>query len=274
MMRPKALALAALAVLVLTNVVALGGVLWNRSGEPESELTLSQRELRLPYRGFDRESSGLALSLNWRVVPRQERNTGYWDYSGGGSPEWLDKAKLESLGFDMKPEGGGGIRWNDRTLSRDVLLVLELDGEAWRQVLSRTREYRAAEEAKLAAMAEGKEKDIRLKSLADQLAREENENSRLFVVDAGLDAKVLRGRYPDRTRYAIVRGQVRPPWEGGRNEANARGYVNAVSIATINVPYEFRELLAGKTGKERFSATVPFGQRMEPWISRLELALH
>ena len=34
-----------IALIVLTNAVALGGVWWNRSATPESALTLSQREL-------------------------------------------------------------------------------------------------------------------------------------------------------------------------------------------------------------------------------------
>ena len=60
-MKPKALlSIGALLVIVLTNAVALGGAWWNRSGEAESRLELSQRELRVPYRGIDRESSGLA----------------------------------------------------------------------------------------------------------------------------------------------------------------------------------------------------------------------
>ncbi|MGH8649482.1 MAG: DUF4824 family protein, partial [Burkholderiales bacterium] len=58
---PRGRTLAAGIVLIaLTNAIALGGVAWNRSGEPESVLKLTQRELSQP-RGFglDREEGGL-----------------------------------------------------------------------------------------------------------------------------------------------------------------------------------------------------------------------
>ena len=267
----NSLKIGALLVILLTNAVALGGALWNRSGEAESRLTLSQRELRLPYTRFDRENSGLALALNWRVAAQPERNNVYWEYSSGGTPEWLNTAKMASLGFDMSPKDKGSIRWNDRTLSRDVLLVLEQDGEAYQQALARARQHLNAEETKLAAMPESNEKKNRLKNVADQLAREENENSRLFVIDAGLDLKLLRGKYPDRTRYAIVNGQVRPAWNNGQNDSSARGYVSGVSIAGINVPHALRPLLANQSGQEKFTAGVSFGQRLEPWIAQLDV---
>ncbi len=268
----NSLKIGALLVILLTNAVALGGALWNRSGEAESRLTLSQRELRMPYTRFDRENSGLTLALNWRVAAQPDRSNVYWEYSSGGMPEWLDKAKMESLGFDMSQNDKGNIRWNDRTLSRDVLLVLEQDGAAHQQALARARQHLDAEETKLAAMAESNEKKNRLKNAADQLAREEKENSRLFVIDAGLDPVVLRGKYPDRTRYAIVHGQVRPAWNNGQNDSGARGYVGSVSISGINVPHALRPLLANQPGQEKFTVGVSFGKRLEPWIASLEVA--
>ncbi|HPU80578.1 DUF4824 family protein, partial [Accumulibacter sp.] len=51
------------ALILLTNIVALSGVIINRTGEPESRLMLSARELSLPYRGYRQaENSGLALT--------------------------------------------------------------------------------------------------------------------------------------------------------------------------------------------------------------------
>ena len=269
------LQLGALAVIVVTNAVALSGAMLNRSGDAESQLTLSQRELRLPYRSFDRENSGLALSLDWRVLVQPDKNNVYysWEYSRGGMPEWLDKAKMESLGFDMSTESDQGIRRNDRTLSREVLLVLEFDGEAYRRSLEMARQSLVAEEEKLAAMPDSSEKKNRIKSITDQLSREENENSRLFVVDAGLTAEMLRAKYPDRTRYAIVRGQIRP-WSGnGRGDGVARGSISAVSIEGINVPHAFRPLLTNlrEPGEGRFKASLSFGQRLEPWMTHLEV---
>ena len=58
--------IAGMLLILLTNAVALLGVAYNRSGTPESRLTLSQRELQLPY-GAMTEDSGLTLQIRWRA---------------------------------------------------------------------------------------------------------------------------------------------------------------------------------------------------------------
>ena len=91
-----------LGLIVLTNAVALGGVWWNRAAAPENSLTLSERELGLPWRALrNRENSGLALNLNWRVADREagEFVSGYT--VNGGTPEWLDGARMQALGFTL-----------------------------------------------------------------------------------------------------------------------------------------------------------------------------
>ena len=52
--------IAAIALIVLTNVVVLAGVAYNRSGEPDATVTLTERELNLAgsWRLEDREDSG------------------------------------------------------------------------------------------------------------------------------------------------------------------------------------------------------------------------
>ena len=83
-----------LGLIALSNAVALGGVWWNRAAGPESTLTLSERELSLPWHALrNRENSGLALTLNWRIADREagEFISGYT--VNGGMPEWLDGAR-------------------------------------------------------------------------------------------------------------------------------------------------------------------------------------
>ena len=59
-----------LALITGVNAIALGGVAYNRSGEAESTLRLSERELRAPYKwSGSKENSGLALHLDWRTSP-------------------------------------------------------------------------------------------------------------------------------------------------------------------------------------------------------------
>ncbi len=199
--RRHTLALGA-ALIVATNAVALLGVAYNRSGTPESELRLSQRELRPPYQwGLQRENSGLSLTLVWQAGEPY-----------GSTAAWLDRAKLTELGFDVSRSAGR--RHYEKVRDREVYLVLELAGSAYQAALDAARER--AEKRKAEALAHPG--DAKLKTQADfsqkQLFHEEHEASRLFVIDAGLDAGALRAKYADRSRYAIVRGRVRPTLQG------------------------------------------------------------
>src|SRR5512145_1067398 len=91
--------IAGLALIALTNAIALGGVAWNRSGEPESVLKLTQRELWQPHGyGLAREEGGLQLSVRWRALHADPEVEFYGDFHG--QPEWLNEAKLAALGFD------------------------------------------------------------------------------------------------------------------------------------------------------------------------------
>ena len=274
--------IAGLGLIVLTNAVALLGVVYNRSGEPEAMLSLTQRELRTPYRGYgNRENSGLALSLNWRVLGEESVATQpyAWRYAGtGGTPAWLDKAKMQALGFDTSApfadaDPRGRARY-EKQLPREVLLVLELDGSTYRRSLELATQYAARDEAKFAAIPGDKELGTRAKNAREALEWETKWNSRLFVVDAGRDAAALRAKYPDSGRYALVHGQVRLEWSGRRNSANVSGFVSGLSIVSINVPYALREVFASAAqagdfdqNRAPFEATVAFGKRLEPWIT-------
>src|SRR4029077_3874453 len=88
-----------LALIAVTNAVALLGAAWNRSGE-EARLALTQRELLRPYPWYgNRENSGISLTLVWRVQgDGPDRPLGRYTRIGG-QPPWLDRAKMGSLGF-------------------------------------------------------------------------------------------------------------------------------------------------------------------------------
>ncbi len=270
--------IAGAALIVLTNAIALVGVAYNRSGESDSALTLTQRELQLSYRWWrDRENSGIALRLLWRMHNAEigdETDTASW-YGVGGTPAWLTKAKLGELGFDVsQPEDSDRARRHyEKQLPKEVLLVLELDGPAYAEALARAKRHADQEDALRAANPDKKEFEQRSKEARDRMDREERQYSRLFAVDAGLDAGALRSKYPDRAHYAIARGQVRPLLMSSRRSSSLTGYVSELSIDEINVPLEFRnvferavpEAAIGMHSPVRFD--VAFGKRLEPWIA-------
>jgi hypothetical protein len=272
--------IAGLTLIVVVNFVALAGVAYNRSGESESALRLTQRELAMPYYwGSAKENNGLALNLQWRTPaladPSNQEQPYAW--SNYGPPGWVDKAKMAALGFDTSALDDSNAGYN-REREKDVFLVLELDGPAYRQALDRTRQYAAQQKELSLAHPENKEFIQRAKNGDEQLSREASENSRLFAVDAGLDVAQLRTQYPDRAHYAIVRGRVRPLLYPYDKQKQLMGTISGLSVTAINVPVDFRQGFQqsdraagfGTIGQPRhFEAEVAFGRRLEPWIRAL-----
>jgi hypothetical protein len=272
---PRRTLAAALALIVAANVFVLAGVAYNRSGEPEAVLQLSERELTVPPEwGFGSEKSGIRLDLRWRVplTPKEYQRRGQYAYNHGGGAEWLTATKLAELGFDL-PALKDAERNERYERERQVFLVLELDGPAHQAALDAARAYAADNTATKEAAA-----------ARQRVEREETSSSRLFAVDAGLDARQLRARYPDRARHAVVAGRVRPWIEGREGQWRYSGYISAVSVARVSVPYELRLVFDAlpptrtytrEIQLPRFEATLAYGQRLEPWLAsarRLERA--
>lgn len=264
--------IAGLAIILLANAAALLGVAYNRSGTPESQLTLTQRELAPSNRWQQRDESSLWLTLQWRVpLTISNDRIPTWPSYHAGSPEWLDEAKLRALGFRL-PAGEPHQRFYHYERKKRVLLVLELDGPAYQEALRRA-EAAVAERRALAAALPGKpELERALDDAVQALQRERNEHSRLFAVDAGLSADALRSRYPDRTRHAIVPGWVYPFYDAGREASGGRwaGHVERVERQRIHVPRQWHAALtrtaAAAGGEAAFSAMLAFGRRLEPWL--------
>jgi hypothetical protein len=265
------------AIIIATNAVALAGVWWNRQPPADSVPTLSERELALPWRGPRlRENSGLALDLRWRVIDRESAEFGSGFTVNGGTPQWLDAGRMAALGFapgDVTTDAGR--RRYLRQLPREAVLVLELAGPAWERAVARAREDAGRHAAAAAANPDSKEFAGRLKRARDVLAREESAGSRLFVIDAGPDAESLRRQYPDRSRFLLLHGTVRPAVrdrEDGR--PHATGSIGTPRGTRVQVPHALRPTLepleSGPSGQQgaggRYEVSLAFGRKLEPWI--------
>ena len=252
----RRLVMGGVALIVAVNAVVLAGVAWNRSGAPTSRLTLSQRELRLPYVfGADSERGEISLTLNWRVA--HDIDPSY------GGVEWLDEATLRSLGFDLSR--GAGALYPER----EVFIVLELAGPAWQREVARAQ----ARVDEVLARDGQREQDARdLKSAQEALAFERASASRLFAIGAGRDAAALRQRYPDLQRHAIVGGRVRPSVRQMPDRIVVSGVMSALAVGDISVPHALRGGVDGlgraklENGKGSFEAEVAWGRRFEPWL--------
>ncbi|MDF5794687.1 DUF4824 family protein [Pseudomonas aeruginosa] len=104
-------------LLLAANLAALGGVAWNRSGEAESKLVLSQRELQRnwSYGFWSEENSGVELRLELRS-PSSEPPS---DLAPPLPPE-----QMRALGFSI-PDAldEESVRRYRRQQEKQVLLV-------------------------------------------------------------------------------------------------------------------------------------------------------
>ncbi|SFI24185.1 protein of unknown function [Collimonas sp. OK307] len=259
------------ALILLANLIALLGVMFNRSGLADSTLQLSQRELQIPYRRTqNNDNNGISLGLQWRLLGSVNQ---YQQYRGN-DPGWLDKAKLASLGFNvsMPIDTERGRTAYQKQLSKPVFLVMEFDGPAYQQSIELAKQEDADDSKK-------KAEDDKKKNQPTALSQELNLNSRLFIVDASSDREMLRAKYPDTHHYSIVRGQIQPKVNYNKEKQPLMtGYIKDVSAQSINVPFEFRDVFeptlrksqkygyAGNDKLPSIEATVAFGRRLEPWI--------
>jgi uncharacterized protein DUF4824 len=256
------------ALIALTNAVALVGVWRNRSGEPESVLDLSAREIEIQRTGVDveGENSGIALAIRTDTIPPDPSRESDVRFGYGiGAAEWLDAEKLAALGFDTSrslksPEDE---RYYRKLVARPALLVLEFDGSSYRRSLARAKQRADADPSE--------------KYLLRSYEQERDTATRLFIVDAGLDAAALRANHPDRSRYAIVRGWVVPvllctdsgPDRRGDHSCRLSGAGRMANDA-VNVPYDHRHVFEPFVPKDapapHYRVRLAFGSRFEPWV--------
>jgi hypothetical protein len=237
--------LTAAAVVIATNAIVLMGVARNRSTVTE-EIELTQRELAVRRSGED--NSGVSLALTW-IDPAP-----YGEGSG-----WFGQAKLADVGFDVRTpvtDPVAEVKYRD-VLPHDAFVVFEYGGAAWAA-------WRKAEE----------EKQARYSSNFPGRAQPYT-GTRLTAVDAGRDPVALRGRYPDQSKFLIVRAVVRLYYQKRWDRTSAlemppaylRGNIQTIAPNEIHVPLAHALSLSGGTS---YSVTLRYGSRYEPWIAAIQ----
>jgi hypothetical protein len=257
--RAPLLAVAAAAAVAAPLLVVLSSVR-NRAGQPEAEVELTERELRLVPLGEGRRWAVLRLDWNRELQ---------WDRQG---PGWLDGAKLAALGFDTRlaaedPRASGFYAWQP---AREVFLALEHDGPAAREADAAIPETRASR-----SRLHPVDADVDTGALR---ARHPDRH-RVLVVRAVIAAE-CRGHWDPKTRTLSA------PFLGGR--------IQRLLVEEIQVPRERRALLdalasgqarpagAGATsaaaagsdkpsGNEpRYTVLLQTGRRLEPWAGEVK----
>jgi hypothetical protein len=280
---------AAVVLLLGVNAFALVGVACNRSGEPDAQVQLTERELypRFSYEDSREENTGIFLELDWN------RQAGMLRDVDSGRNSWFDQPKLEAVGFDcsVPPDSAHAERYYGKTLSRRTYAVIEFDGKSWREFLENETNRLAALEEK-ARGGEVSQKDLAYAKRTHDI--KVTNGSRLFVVDVGNDAAELRSRYADRHRHIITPASVRlrliPSQKAASKGGGARleGCVEQVLIDQLHVPREMHPPLeavmkqpkaspylappqgTSKEGRASYSVTLRYGKHYEPWIANIQ----
>ena len=277
MTRNRATLIAGLGIIIVTNAIALAGVAYNRSGDPDAVIELSERELRMPhYYGMNKENTGLGLRISCRVDDGQSLH--YASSNCNGRPVWLDQEKLLELGFDLKErnEASAGLLDDSNDLPREVYLVLEYDGAAYRKTLAHAADNLREQQALLANNPGKEEFEKRAEKARKQLDNEQHRNSRLFAIDAGRDKARLRAAWPDSSRYIVMQALIRTLRNNVRKQEQWKGRLTNLLVNTINIPLEYRapfEALEKSARRHRrdkqtprYNVRVAFGKRAEPWV--------
>jgi hypothetical protein len=223
---------AAAAIVLLANVLGLVHAARNRSGSPEAEVTLTQRELRYFGHPAGDDDSGVTLQIMWNIPN--------WSDPNGGASDWLDRKKLQELGFDCRvdPESPEAEEFYRRQRLRQVFVARENDGGGRRRG-------------------------------AEAHERVQPEASRLVAIDADLDAARLRARNPDRSRVVIVPAAIGTVVNTGRYARGLYGSVRQIP-ATIYVPRPFSDLFRAHGAQASYRVHLRYGQSFEPWITGVD----
>lgn len=262
-------------LLLLTNIVVLAGVAYNRSGDPLLTIELTERELPIVVSaGSKDENSGTTLSLKWHILS-PDKDPEYLSTTYGSSA-WLDDEKLTELGFDMKKFKSEPDKYRHRTshLATEAVLVLEYQGDAYLKALAFVKE----KEEQLRLMVAEYPGDERLandlNNYVEQLTRLKVTQSRLYVVDAGLDVQALIDKYAGNNNYLLARGEIGLGW----NEDDVSGRISQLYIRQVHVPLPLSEQLVTLANREayasnrnssippRYKVRLNIGKRLEPWI--------
>lgn len=222
--------LVAAAVILVTNGVVLTEVARNRSGGPIETIQLTERELPLNFR--EKENTGVEVRLNWRRFSL-----------GADEFSWLDRPKLEGLGFDYMRAMQDPLH---PPLPRPAFVALEYNGPAWEKWLNSTQRSK------------------------QPFGTQPEMYSRLFPVDVASTPEVLLRKYPDRAKYLIVIGMVQLSPITRQGHLQLLSSISQLLPDSIHVPLPLSNPLSLVVGTDpaspRYTLTLSYGRSFEPWL--------
>lgn len=255
----------AIIFLLLVNLVVLGHSFYNRQ-QAEARITLSERELSLPGNyGFNKENSDLTLALSWSVAGNGD-DISHFTYNHRLN---LSPGHYASFGF-----GGACGQRRNRSVT-DGYVLLEFNGAVYQRHLELAKKHLEQMQGEEAASAEKDE--YKIKHAREQLISLEQQESRLYVVDAAASKVLLQAALAQRLRdspgeYLILPAIIRESYRDCDNKEEVHSvYLDKLFAQRIYVPREYHSLFVDRNHKHRFLADITFGQLGEPWLESLQI---
>lgn len=258
-----------ISMVVVANLFVFSNVLSNRNLGEKITLTLSERELRVPYYGIRKEDSSLTINIRWRLKNEGEN---FYRYSRKLK---VSPKRIEELGFNV-PKPLGDRRRID-PVYEELYWLVEFNGKNYQQAVT------AAEQRLQNAQVKLKDKDKKheLENLQRKLEEELNSSSRLFVVDVAEQPEQLDLSLAG-SQYFIAKGLVKPAVEKNYDKTQSEDvftyylYFKELSTANIYVPLAYakntrEQIKHDKREKLSYQVEVNWGSRYEPWVSGFAL---
>ncbi|KRS20809.1 hypothetical protein AAY72_11645 [Alishewanella sp. WH16-1] len=294
MSKPEAKKLLLLAVITVLGVNAfiLGKVWLNRS-VVVAELTLSERELDMPYHwGMAKEDSSLRLNLIW-TTPWLTSSEDDWQYLSRQQQRILRLQQPQFASFRF-----GSCTDGYQRQQRSGWVLLEFNGQSYQDYLKQAEQHYAVIQQRLIAEAAaelnaGMAQD-RLQAAAkrrqeqQQRAEEQwrvarEEATRLFVIDAAADRNLLQQTLakhsgPTAGQLLLVPADIQLSYTWCQNdkaEKQPEVLINRLAVQSLYVAKPYAQRLPIDTDRQqktRFQAQVYYGRFAEPWIANLALA--
>lgn len=271
----KRLLLIAAILVVLTNAAVFARVAYNRSGEAKV-ITLTERELSLPYNFYrqKKENSGLSLEIQWQIT-EQELDREYYssNRSYTVSPE-----VLEGLGFTA-PEYCDGIKkeLGGQDKSRKAWVLLQYDGSAHANEVAKRERYLAKRRFEIGDVkAEPEQKE--LERIAEQLEYVKHYQSRLYVANVALEKETLIESAAADPSSLLLAAEISNGSHCSNKKPVLSVYVSELLPSSINVPRRFHGFFEGlpegdkSNGNRlpRYEVEVAVGRLNEPWLVGVE----
>lgn len=262
--------LAAAGIILFSNLSIFARAAYNHQSVHYS-ITLSERELRLPYRyGDNNDNSGVSLRINWASKSVN-------DYQRGLH---LTSKHHQSFGFSAQCH----TQRAKRAKPKQGWVLLELNGPHYRDALLKLKNELNNKKNELIKKKETPEEiEEYLKTLEDRYTQESTKETRLIAIDAAANKQSLTNIIKNKDKntqaqYLVVKAEINEHYDTCSKGNQYRINISTLHLAPLNLPRKYSQQLpyfirdySRDEHAVKYSAKVNIGKLGDPWIEAFTL---